>query len=765
VVTLWENYRTELLSSPQMALPPGHTDLPLEEESATAPSRRREDRGAGRVADRLIVLGEPGSGKSCALVRLAARLLEPSRADRVTPLLVPLKTWDARPLEGDPVDPLDSFIVRVLRNRFQSLASLAVDALRSDRASLAVLLDGFDEIRDPAARHLFVRTLTERARPWRQVIIAGRRYGYTQQMRQMLEAANFECREIRPLSPELKRRILERRLGKWAAESALSAVRNRHRLERLTDNPLMLSIVAENSSSLDQSSRGAILSRYVMHAMTQIQNGAPTDLVHRFLEELSARMRDTRTGTLTDKDCRQIAVRVLESRDDGLKPHDLLDGGLHTRLIRREGLLEPSIDFALPQYEEFFLAHRSVKELCERLENRSLHRSVLDLPLVKDAGRHHELILAAGLIGPDRLNTLIGLLPGREHTLLKARILADAAAPEAEARLIRELTHALRKRVDFLSGGLARLGLSLLVAWGLGFLALGLSSLYVDDRRKEALWTSLVIAWAVGAPVCFRFLLPLLGARVQTRLKERVLPEALAALLFLSNEAVVRRLQELVYDLERRAAWARKGDPLAKLLAAAAERIRDVLTLSMRDTDTVLSELEESPSLLAHWLGLPTAALSERDVTILCAAILREELDEQLRLDCLRKLAEVARASSAYRPRIRDTFVQLEADTNRRVAQAAHSALKRIDSEHVPDTLRSSAPRLRILAVGAVLSLTGMVFFTHRFAEGGNLVQQMVDYKALYLLWVLVLVFLLAKWARPGWAAQVEIMLNYLRGR
>jgi hypothetical protein len=97
---------------------------------------------------RLVVLGEPGSGKTVLLIRLLLELLGERRAGTAVPVIVPLASWD--PSERS----LRSWLISRLILDYPTLKNLWKSNTRScslaeallDRHLLLIILDGLDEI-------------------------------------------------------------------------------------------------------------------------------------------------------------------------------------------------------------------------------------------------------------------------------------------------------------------------------------------------------------------------------------------------------------------------------------------------------------------------------------------------------------------------------------------------------------------------------------------------------------------------------------------
>ncbi len=113
-------------------------------------------------ARRLLVLGEPGSGKTLLLVRLVLAMIERREADEPVPVLFPLASWDPTALD------LRTWMERRLVQDHPELGAQASDAygqvtlagLLLDRRLVLPVLDGFDELA-PAVGALALHRVNE----------------------------------------------------------------------------------------------------------------------------------------------------------------------------------------------------------------------------------------------------------------------------------------------------------------------------------------------------------------------------------------------------------------------------------------------------------------------------------------------------------------------------------------------------------------------------------------------------------------------------
>ncbi|MFD3604879.1 NACHT domain-containing protein [Streptomyces sp. NPDC058656] len=133
---------------------------------------------------RLVILGEPGAGKSVLLIRLLQDLIARRAAGDPVPVLFSLASWD-------PHQPLKTWMAGQLRRTHPGLATAAplavalTDTINGGPSDLALyllnagrilpLLDGFDEL--PPSRHATALDMLNRAMPARQPLVVTSRTG------------------------------------------------------------------------------------------------------------------------------------------------------------------------------------------------------------------------------------------------------------------------------------------------------------------------------------------------------------------------------------------------------------------------------------------------------------------------------------------------------------------------------------------------------------------------------------------------------------
>nr|VFJ69573.1 MAG: NACHT domain-containing protein [Candidatus Kentron sp. FW] len=223
-------------------------------------------------AKRLVVLGDPGAGKSTLLRWLATAYLlrlkdDPEFAELpdVASLPRPEDTagdggWlpilvRCRDLPPD-ADTLDAMLFHTLRKSELAetdcapLQSLLRERLQAGATIL--LVDGLDEITEPAARSRFSRQLEQihRAFPQAPMVVTSRIVGYREMGYRI--RSGFEHLTVADLSREDKDEFARRwcsltvRSGDpaTAADELIRDIHSTDRIERLTGNPMLLTTMA-----------------------------------------------------------------------------------------------------------------------------------------------------------------------------------------------------------------------------------------------------------------------------------------------------------------------------------------------------------------------------------------------------------------------------------------------------------------------------------------------------------------------------------------
>ena len=214
--------------------------------------------------DGLIILGDPGAGKTTFLKVLALRLAlgqgDTMGLGERLPVLMPLSAY-ANAL-GEQNIRLDDFITQYLHDSGADLPIREMLKAALDAGAALVLLDGLDEVKDPASRHHVIERVAEfythHRRAGNKFVITSRIVGY----REVRPTANglAECTLLDFDDDEITAFVdrwtaaLERQAQGDTAIAATEAARERRELlaaiqrnasvRRLAANPLLLTILA-----------------------------------------------------------------------------------------------------------------------------------------------------------------------------------------------------------------------------------------------------------------------------------------------------------------------------------------------------------------------------------------------------------------------------------------------------------------------------------------------------------------------------------------
>ena len=212
----------------------------------------------------LIILGDPGAGKTTFLKFLALKLArgegEELRLGSRLPVLVPLSAYASVLSDGEV--RLDEFIANYFHEIGADLpiAELLTESLHKGTA--AVLLDGLDEVKDPGLRHTVVERVVDfysfHRAAGNKFVLTSRIVGY-REVRPSVEGLaectlmDFEDEEIQAFVTQWTATLERQAQGATSVALAdaqrerrelLAAIEGNPGVRRLAANPLLLTILA-----------------------------------------------------------------------------------------------------------------------------------------------------------------------------------------------------------------------------------------------------------------------------------------------------------------------------------------------------------------------------------------------------------------------------------------------------------------------------------------------------------------------------------------
>lgn len=244
----------------------------------------------------LLILGEPGSGKTTSVLELAANLITRATSDAKerVPFVLNLSSWRKK-------QSLAEWICLELSEKYQVPVKIARSWLKNDY--LVPLLDGLDEVQTALQPDCVaaINDFIDRAGPSGMVVCC-RQMEY-QWLPTRLKLNGAVCLE--PLSSEEVSKYLLKAGSKLAA--LREAVDRDPVLQELTQTPLMLSVMTLTYQGVDSSQlarregdsveerRKLIFRRYVEQMMQRKETTSlafPEDKVIRWLSWLAVKMRE-----------------------------------------------------------------------------------------------------------------------------------------------------------------------------------------------------------------------------------------------------------------------------------------------------------------------------------------------------------------------------------------------------------------------------------------------------------------------------------------
>ncbi len=410
----------------------------------------------------LVLLGDPGSGKTSLLKYLALQWAENDQGS--LPLWIDLKEYGEQPIglkqhleSGKPCFGLDARKVE--------------EQLRNGQATL--YLDGLDEIFDARKRANVIEQVTAFSARYPQapVVLTSRIIGYEPDR---LRNAGFAHATLEDFDDEQVFAFLQQ----WhavAEEDPQERTRLQNQLRRavetsraireLAGNPLLLTMMAILNRNQELPRNRVELyreaSRVLLHEWDASRSLLPTDTFARqekeaLLRELAGEMQQTRGG---------LAGNLIHSERLRKIFREFLKGvGISDSYIKAEAMVQQLTDrnfiLCVAGADRFAFVHRTFLEYfcADWFVNRFQKSKNPSLEWLKDEafGQHwqdekwHEVLhLIAGMVGEEQAGELIQFLmsqDGRAYKFTNLMIAAGCLNEVRNRRAIQQIDHALQQQ-------------------------------------------------------------------------------------------------------------------------------------------------------------------------------------------------------------------------------------------------------------------------------------------------------------------------------
>ncbi len=182
----------------------------------------------------LLMLGDPGSGKTITLLQLAEKLVNQTEQDLTKPIPVVfnLSSW------GEKQQPIEKWLIEELKDKYQVPKTWSEPWIKQEQ--LVLLLDGLDEVR-AQQRDACVRALNQfiATHNITEMVVCSRVKDY-EALTERLQLSSALC--IKPLSPKQVYSFLAKAGDSLAGLKTL--LRQDRELEQFAQTPLILNIMS-----------------------------------------------------------------------------------------------------------------------------------------------------------------------------------------------------------------------------------------------------------------------------------------------------------------------------------------------------------------------------------------------------------------------------------------------------------------------------------------------------------------------------------------
>jgi DNA polymerase III delta prime subunit/ribosomal protein L40E len=212
----------------------GSEDIPVELDESfeeLQPTDILTQTGLGKT---LLILGEPGSGKTITLLQLAEKLVNQTERDLTKPIPVVfnLSSW------GQKQQPIEKWLIEEFKDKYQVPQTWSEPWIKQEQ--LILLLDGLDEVK-AEQRNACVRALNQFivAHNITEMVVCSRVKDY-EALTERLQLSSAIC--IKPLSPKQVYSFLAKAGDSLAGLKTL--LQQDRELEQFAQTPLILNIMS-----------------------------------------------------------------------------------------------------------------------------------------------------------------------------------------------------------------------------------------------------------------------------------------------------------------------------------------------------------------------------------------------------------------------------------------------------------------------------------------------------------------------------------------
>lgn len=310
--------------------------------------------------DRLVVLGDPGSGKSSLLQYLLLEWADGPTADlavRPLPLFLELRQYVRLRSEGQVRDFLDFFAEGSTAPWHFDRGQL--EAWLQQRPSI-LLVDGLDEVFDPVQRDEIATAVQRFADTYgpARLIVTSRHLGYKHQPWRDADFRHFMLQELDPpqidefLARWHRQAYADRGDGEQKRQGLARAIADSHAIRELAGNPLLLTMMAILNRTQD-----------LPRDRAELYEQSARLLLHQWkVEQALAHDVELAKASLDYKDKRNMLRQVARAMQSS-------SGGLAGNLID-EQVLEQTLATALASVPNL-RPDRAARALIEQLRGRN----------------------------------------------------------------------------------------------------------------------------------------------------------------------------------------------------------------------------------------------------------------------------------------------------------------------------------------------------------------------------------------------------------